>query len=452
MARQATKSGNSNKGGKQARSASQKTEKYRFAQNVGGRGTVAEREYRNYASRDGGDPGGEPDVLLDVPVVKVDSIHFELDDLDAHLALQAKVLDLLNLNVGVDVHLGQVKLDIKGVEAQALVKVRLDHVAAIIDRVLTTLDRNPELMESLGKTVEDVGSGAGRALDETGDSLEEVGEGAGGAVQDVGKGAGQATGQLGQGVGQAVGDLGQGVGQTVGNLDQAVGGLGQAAGQAGQGVGEAAGGLGQGAGQAAGQLGQAAGGLTQGAGQLGQGGGQGQQPQGGGEQAGGGSAGGAAPGSIAAPGAGDLAKEAAKTVAREIGSAASDEAKELGVAATRKAKELGERRRHRRAERHNATEAAMKAAAELGVDLDSVEGTGAEGRITVKDVRQAQESGRRWRAMTLTRSSLPTSRSGRRPRPSACASSRRPTPGWTSAARPSEKRFQAASARTCRTR
>ena len=94
-------------------------------------------------------------MLLDVPVVKVDSIHFELDDLDAHVALKAKVLDLVTLNVGVDVHLGKVRLDIKGVEAQALLKVRLDHVAAIVDRVLTTLDRNPELLKSVGKSVED---------------------------------------------------------------------------------------------------------------------------------------------------------------------------------------------------------------------------------------------------------------------------------------------------------
>jgi pyruvate/2-oxoglutarate dehydrogenase complex dihydrolipoamide acyltransferase (E2) component len=76
---------------------------------------------------------------------------------------------------------------------------------------------------------------------------------------------------------------------------------------------------------------------------------------------------------------------------KELGSAASDEAKDLGLAATRKAKELGQRRRQRRAEKHNATEAALRAAAELGVDLDSIEGTGSEGRITVKDVREAQE-------------------------------------------------------------
>ena len=68
------------------------------------------------------------------------------------------MLDLVKLNVGVDVHLGKVRLDIKGVEAQALVKVRLDHVAAIVDRVLTTLDRNPELVEEPGQ------GGRGRRL------------------------------------------------------------------------------------------------------------------------------------------------------------------------------------------------------------------------------------------------------------------------------------------------
>jgi hypothetical protein len=50
-------------------------------------GTVAEREYQNYAmSADSADTGGDPDVLLDVPVVKVDSIHFQLENLDAHVA------------------------------------------------------------------------------------------------------------------------------------------------------------------------------------------------------------------------------------------------------------------------------------------------------------------------------------------------------------------------------
>jgi pyruvate/2-oxoglutarate dehydrogenase complex dihydrolipoamide acyltransferase (E2) component len=77
--------------------------------------------------------------------------------------------------------------------------------------------------------------------------------------------------------------------------------------------------------------------------------------------------------------------------AKEIGSAASDEAKELSLAATRKVKELGERRRERRAEKHHATPAAMRLAQESGVDIDTVEGSGAEGRITVRDVKDAVE-------------------------------------------------------------
>jgi pyruvate/2-oxoglutarate dehydrogenase complex dihydrolipoamide acyltransferase (E2) component len=84
-----------------------------------------------------------------------------------------------------------------------------------------------------------------------------------------------------------------------------------------------------------------------------------------------------------------VAKLAAKAVAQEIGSAASDEAKELGLAATRKVKELGERRRLKLAEKQHATPAAMRMAEELGVRLRDVEGSGADGRITVADVREA---------------------------------------------------------------
>ncbi len=332
---------------------------------------MAEREYQRYAQEAREDPGPEPDVLLDVPVVKVDSIHFELDDLDAHVALKAQVLDLVKLNVGVDVHLGKVRLDIKGVEAQALLKVRLDHVAAIVDRVLTTLDRNPDLVKSLGQAVEDIGSGAGDTLDHTGDAIEDVGQGAEGAVQDVGEGAGQAVGDIGEGAGQAVGDIGEGAGDAVEGVGQ---GAGQAAGQLGEGAGQAVGDVGEGAGQLAGNLDQAVGGLGQAAGQLGGGGG------------------GAAGGLPGGGGAGQMAKQIARTVAKEIGSAASDEAKDVSVAAARKVQELGERRRQRRAEKYNATDAALRMADELDVDIDEVEGTGADGRITVKDVRDAQGS------------------------------------------------------------
>jgi hypothetical protein len=352
----------------------------------------SDREYRKYVHQEEQDRVGPPDVLLDVPELRIDSIHFELDDLDAHVALKARVLNLVKLNVGLDVHLSRVKLDIKGVEAELVLKARLDHVTAIVDRLMTSLDRNPELVKGLSRAVSEVGKGAGEAVDKTGDAAKDigkgaqstlkdvgkgagqavgdVGQGAGQAVGDVGQGAGQAVGDVGQGAGQAVGDVGQGAGQAVGDLDQVVGGVGQTLGQAGQGPGQAAGGLGQAADGAAQQPGQAGG-------QPDQNGGQQAQPNGASPQA-------------ARPGA--LAKEVAKLVAREIGHAASDEARDVSLAAARKVRELGERREQRRADKYKATEAAVRIADELGIDLGELEGTGSEGRITVKDVREAQEA------------------------------------------------------------
>ncbi len=108
--------------------ASAKASEYRFAENLpDDGGTVAEQEYEDYVLAERDSDSDEPDVLLDVPVVKVDEINFELEDLRARVSLQAEVLDLLKLNVGADVALGRVGLEIKGVEAQALLKVRRRH-------------------------------------------------------------------------------------------------------------------------------------------------------------------------------------------------------------------------------------------------------------------------------------------------------------------------------------
>src|ERR687898_1201312 len=167
----------------------QKAEEYRFASNIPGDQTIPEKEYADYTLEYDEDDavmnGKIPDVLLDVPVVKVDEINFELNDLRAKVNLFAKVLDLVELSVGVDAYLGRVKLVIQGVEAQALLKVRLDNVTAILDRVLTTIDRNPQIVEGVSSAVEDVGAGAGQL----------VGEGLNSAVEDIGSGAGDLVGE-----------------------------------------------------------------------------------------------------------------------------------------------------------------------------------------------------------------------------------------------------------------
>ncbi|WP_246868537.1 hypothetical protein [Saccharopolyspora sp. ASAGF58] len=164
-----------------------------------------------------GEPNEQADVFLDIPVLKVDEISLEVEDLRARVSLQAEVLDLLKLNVGVDAALGRVALEIKGVEAQALLKVRLDNVAAILDRVLKTIDRNPQILEHVtrgvesaakgvgegaGEAVKQVGRGAGEAVEEVGETVEEMGETTRGAVERVGQTVDQAV----EDVGEAVGD------------------------------------------------------------------------------------------------------------------------------------------------------------------------------------------------------------------------------------------------------
>ena len=201
-------------------------------------------EYKDYALVDPGKIEPGPDVLIDVPVVKVDKLEIEVDDLRALVAVQAKVRKLLDLDVGVAANLGKVELQIEGVEAQALLKARLENVQMLLDRVALTLDRNPALLAGIARAVEDVGAGGGELFGSAGDAVEDVGEGAEQALPQIGQGANQALQNVGQGAAQGVGGLGQGVGQGVGQLGQGAGqGIGQGVGQAGQGAGQGLGNL-----------------------------------------------------------------------------------------------------------------------------------------------------------------------------------------------------------------
>jgi hypothetical protein len=120
------------------------------------------------SARDRAAAAGNPDVLLEVPNLRVEQILLEVDNLEVHLALDARVANLVSLKAGVDASIGRVKLDIRGVEAEAYLEVRLDNVARILDRTLTTIDRNPQILERLlttvDNTVDTVGGVANTAL------------------------------------------------------------------------------------------------------------------------------------------------------------------------------------------------------------------------------------------------------------------------------------------------
>lgn len=91
--------------------------------------------------------GEDPDVVLDVPTLNVDELDLEVEDLRAHVSVRAEVANLVNINIGVDAYLDKVKLGIKGVEAQVLLKVKLERILGTIDRALSAIEQNPGLLD-----------------------------------------------------------------------------------------------------------------------------------------------------------------------------------------------------------------------------------------------------------------------------------------------------------------
>jgi phage-related protein len=374
----------------QARRSAQDAGNSRLAENVPSDQTVPEQVYADYAQNydedDAALNGKIPDVLLDAPVVSIKGLDFELDDLRAKVSLFAKVLELVELSAGIDAYLGKVKLTIESVDVQALLKVRLDNVTAILDRVLTTIDRNPQIVQELasgvGSAVEGVGEGANEAASD-------IGSGTGSAVEDVGEGASRAIENVGQGAGSAVEDVGQGAGSAVEDVG---GGAGDAAGEVGQGARQAAKQVGDSAGQVAQDATNAA---SEAAGQAGDA--KEQAPEGAQQEDPGRTAQGtAARGAQVLSETTDEAGRTARRVADESGSIVEQTLTESGevseeavVGEADTAGEAGEEKGE-----VLATPAAERKAEDLGVDLSQVEGTGSGGRITVKDVSSAANQGR----------------------------------------------------------
>ena len=110
----------------------------------------------------------QPDVLLDIPNLSVEQITLDVENLKVDIALDARLANLLKLTAGANASIDKVKLDIKGVRAQATLIVRLDNVRAIIERTLTTLDKNPQIIgglyNTLDNTVGTVGGVANNAV------------------------------------------------------------------------------------------------------------------------------------------------------------------------------------------------------------------------------------------------------------------------------------------------
>ena len=119
------------------------------------------------------------DVLLDVSELEVDRIKLAVRDLRAHVSVVAELASLVSLQVGVDARLDEVELEIEGVRAKVLLKVRLDDVRAILKNALDTVAEHPEILRILTRALNELVEGlVGDALGTLEGALEglEVGD------------------------------------------------------------------------------------------------------------------------------------------------------------------------------------------------------------------------------------------------------------------------------------
>ena len=132
-----------------------------------GKRTPPEREDNGYVvDRSEQHDSEDSDLVLDVPVLKVDELDLEVEDLRAHVSLRAELADLVKVNVGIDVYLDKVKLEIKGVEAQASLRVKLERVLNTLERALASIDRNPQILGGTARNQDRTAEGGSRAASE----------------------------------------------------------------------------------------------------------------------------------------------------------------------------------------------------------------------------------------------------------------------------------------------
>jgi hypothetical protein len=143
------------------------------------------------AAQTGGKPMGrapaeEPDVWVNVPELHVGELNIDVGHLDAQLALRAHVASLLGLIAGVQVSVDDVKIDLKDVNGKAELKIRLHNTYNILDRTLTTLDENPEILKGTLETADTAVQGVGREATRPGGAVKGLTSGIGDTLGNVG--------------------------------------------------------------------------------------------------------------------------------------------------------------------------------------------------------------------------------------------------------------------------
>ena len=147
----------------------------------------------------GGSNSTLPDVHLNVPQLSVGRIELDVDDLSADINLNANVAGLVTINAGVAVSIQKVNITIADVDAQLELTVRLGHLVDIVQRVFSSLDLNPLLINALNDITSVVDQVVGAvdgllgSITQNGSTLNFIVDNLGNIVQEVTGAAGGVT-------------------------------------------------------------------------------------------------------------------------------------------------------------------------------------------------------------------------------------------------------------------
>jgi len=120
----------------------------------------------NYATQVETPARQDVDVLLDVSELEVDRINLTVRNLRAHVSVIAELASLLSLQVGVDARLEETELEIEGVRAKLLLKVRLEDIRAILREAMQTVAEHPQILRILTRALDEL------ATERIGDALD----------------------------------------------------------------------------------------------------------------------------------------------------------------------------------------------------------------------------------------------------------------------------------------
>jgi hypothetical protein len=86
-----------------------------------------------------------PDVVLDVPRAVVGKLSLDVENLQARLDIDTRVVNIVQISAGVVATVQKLKMELEGVETEAHLVVRLERVANVLAKALDAIDARPEL-------------------------------------------------------------------------------------------------------------------------------------------------------------------------------------------------------------------------------------------------------------------------------------------------------------------